>query len=150
MKVFEGIGELADAARTDLGVSDWLVVNQERIDQFATATGDHQWIHVDPDRAKDGPYGRTIAHGLLTLSLFPVLQHELYEVRGIAMVINYGFNRVRFIAPVSVGSRVRAASRITDVARLEGAVQVTFATTIEIEGSPKPAAAIESVARFIA
>jgi acyl dehydratase len=150
MKVFEGIDDLADAAGTDLGASDWLVIEQDRIDQFAMATGDHQWIHVDPERSKDGLYGRTIAHGLLTLSLLPALQHQLYDVRGVAMAINYGFDKVRFTAPVPVGSRVRAALRIVEVARLEGAVQVTFSTAIEVDGSAKPAAVVESVARFVA
>jgi acyl dehydratase len=149
MRVFQGIDELAGAAGTDLGTTEWLTIDQERIDQFATATGDHQWIHVDPERAAAGPYGRTIAHGLLTLSLIPALTHQLYTVENVAMAINYGFNKVRFAAPVPVGSRVRASARIAEVVKLEGAVQVVVATTVEVEGNAKPAAIVESVARFL-
>jgi acyl dehydratase len=148
VKTFNGIAELAAAAGTDLGVSDWLVVDQARIDGFAEATGDHQWIHVDPERAADGPFGRTIAHGFLTLSLLPVLQHQLYDVTGVRMAVNVGLNKVRFLAPVPVDSKVRAAATITEVVELDGAVQVTFATTFEIEGVEKPAAVVESIARF--
>jgi len=148
VKTFHGIGELAGAAGTDLGASDWLVIDQERIDRFAEATGDHQWIHVDPERAKDGPFGRTIAHGLLTLSLLPVLQHQLYAVEDVTMAVNYGMNRVRFMSPVPVDSKVRARASITAVDELPGAVQVAFSTTFEVEGVEKPAAVVESIARF--
>lgn len=150
MKTFHGIAELEAAAGTDLGASDWLLVDQQRIDLFAEATGDHQWIHVDPERAKDGPFGATIAHGFLTLSLMPVLQHGLYDVQDVRMAVNYGLNKVRFITPVVVGSRVRAACRITAADAMPGAVQITFETTIEIDGVEKPAAVIESIARFFA
>lgn len=148
MRTFNGIAELAGAAGTDLGVSDWIVVDQERIDRFAEATGDHQWIHVDPERAAEGPFGRTIAHGFLTLSLLPVLQHQLYEVTGIKMAVNYGLDKVRFMTPVPVDSKVRARARITDVTELEQAVQVRFSTTFEVDGVEKPAAVVESIARF--
>ena len=148
MKTFQGIAELARAAGTDLGSSDWLEIDQQRIDTFAAATGDHQWIHVDPERAADGPFGRTIAHGFLTLSLLPVLQHQLYAVEGVRMAVNVGLNRVRFMTPVPVGSKVRASAKIISVTELDGAVQLVFATTIEIEGVEKPAAVIESIARF--
>lgn len=150
MKTFKGIAELAQASGTDLGASDWLTVDQERIDKFAEATGDHQWIHVDPERAADGPFGRTIAHGFLTLSLLPVLQHQIYDVTEVSMAVNVGLNKVRFLAPVPVDSRVRALATITQVTELDAAVQVVFSTTLEIEGSDKPAAVVESIARFFA
>ena len=150
MKRFNGLAELAEAAGTDLGTSDWIVIDQERIDRFAEATGDHQWIHVDPERAKEGPFGATIAHGFLTLALLPVLQHELYAVDGVRMAVNYGLDRVRFMSPVLVGSKVRARAEVAEVASLDGAVQVTFSTTFEIDGVDKPAAVATSIARFIA
>ncbi len=150
MKTFQGIAELAGAAGTDLGASDWLVIDQQRIDTFAEATGDHQWIHVDPERAAEGPFGRTIAHGFLTLSVMPVLQHELYAVEGVRMAVNVGLNRVRFASPVPVGSKIRARASITEVTELEGAVQVVFSTILELDGVEKPAAVVESIARFFA
>jgi acyl dehydratase len=150
VKTFQGIAGLAGAAGTDLGASDWLEIDQQRIDTFAAATGDHQWIHVDPERAADGPFGATIAHGFLTLSVLPVLQHQLYAVEDVRMAVNVGLNKVRFVNPVLVGSKVRARATITEVTELEGAVQVVFATTIEIEGVEKPAAVVESIARFFA
>jgi acyl dehydratase len=149
VRVFETIDDLAGAAGIDLGATSWVQVTQERIDQFADATGDRQWIHVDPERAKDGPFGATIAHGFLTLSLLPVFMHEAYEVEGVSMAVNVGLNRVRFVAPVVVGSRVRGVVTIAAVERLETAVQVVVSTTIEIEGSPKPAAVVESIVRYI-
>ncbi|MFL6063018.1 MAG: MaoC family dehydratase [Marmoricola sp.] len=148
MKTFQGIAELAGAAGTDLGASDWLEIDQQRIDTFAAATGDHQWIHVDPERAADGPFGATIAHGFLTLSVLPVLQHQLYAVEGVRMAVNVGLDKVRFVSPVLVGSKVRARASISEVIELEGTVQVVFATTIEIEGVEKPAAVVTSIARF--
>jgi len=119
-------------------------------DQFAQATNDHQWIHVDPQRAADGPYGGTIAHGLLTLSLLPHFMHQLYRVDNVAMAINYGFNKVRFITPVPVGSRLRALSKLTTATEVSGGVQATLTTTIEVEGSDKPAAVVESIVRYVA
>jgi len=148
--VFGDLAAFAAAEGTELGPTDWLAVDQPRIDKFAEATGDHQWIHVDPERAADGPYGRTIAHGLLTLSLLPHFMHDLYRVDNVTMAINYGFNKVRFISPVPVGSRLRAAAAITDVVTLDGGVQATFTTTIEVEGSAKPAAVVESIIRYLA
>lgn len=150
MKVFDGIAELAAAQGTDLGASEWALVEQDRIDQFAGATGDHQWIHVDPERAKEGPFGAAIAHGFLTLSMMPVLQHELYRVDSVTMTVNYGLNKVRFVTPVRVGSRIRARATIGDVTQLDGAVQIELHTTIEIEGSDKPACVAVSIARFVA
>ena len=148
MKKFNGLDEFAAAQGTQLGPTEWLEVDQDRVNLFADATDDHQWIHVDPDRAKDGPFGGTIAHGLLTLSLLPQFTRQLYTVSNIAMAINYGYNKVRFITPVRVGSKIRARAEIANVAQLEGAVQATVTVTVEIEGSDKPAAVAESIARF--
>lgn len=150
MKVYRGIDELAAASGDDLGTSDWLEVDQARIDLFAEATGDHQWIHVDPDRAAAGPFGATIAHGFLTLSLLPPLLNQLYRVDEVSMKVNYGLDKVRFMTPVKVGSRVRLSAKLRAATPLEGAVQATFATVVEIEGCQKPAAAIESIVRFVA
>ncbi|PRC47842.1 dehydratase [Mycobacterium sp. ITM-2017-0098] len=137
------------AEGTQLGPTEWLEITQDRVNLFADATDDHQWIHVDPDRAADGPFGGTIAHGLLTLSLLPHFTHQLYTVDNVAMAINYGYNKVRFITPVRVGAKLRARAEITSVAQLQNAVQATLATTVEIEGSDKPAAVAESIVRFL-
>ena len=131
----------------ELGVGDWLEVTQERINQFAEATGDHQWIHVDPERAAQGPFGTTIAHGYLTLSLIPSLGGGGLPVTGAKMGINYGLDRVRFIAPVKVGSRVRARRKLVDVTEGEGFVQLKVEVTVEIEGQDKPAAVAETLSR---
>lgn len=149
MKVFDNLADFESAAGTELGPTDWLEVDQQRVDKFADATDDHQWIHVDPDRAASGPFGGTIAHGLLTLSLLPRFMHDLYRVDNVAMAINYGFNKVRFITPVPVGAKLRASSRITQVDKLDTAVQATLVTTIEVEGAAKPAAVIESIVRYV-
>ena len=149
MRVFDGLAELASAAGADLGHTEWVSIDQGRINLFADATGDQQWIHVDAERSAAGPFGSTIAHGLLTLSLLPVLLQELYRVDNVAMAVNYGFNKVRFPQPVPVGSKVRAAATILEVSQLQGAVQATFVTTIEVEGSAKPACVIESIVRYV-
>ena len=149
MKVFESLDEFVAAEGSQLGPTDWLEITQERVNLFADATDDHQWIHVDPERAANGPFGGTIAHGLLTLSLLPHFTHQLYTVKNVAMAINYGYNKVRFITPVRVGAKLRARAEIAGVTRLEGAVQATLATTVEIDGSDKPAAVAESIVRFI-
>ncbi|MEH3129007.1 MAG: MaoC family dehydratase [Mycolicibacterium neoaurum] len=149
MKTFGNLAEFENASGTELGPTEWLVVDQDRVNNFAQATDDHQWIHVDPERAASGPFGGTIAHGLLTLSLLPKFMHELYRVDNIAMAINYGFNKVRFITPVPVGAKVRASSVITEVDKLDGAVQATLVTTIEVDGAAKPAAVIESIVRYV-
>lgn len=149
MKIFEGLRDLESAAGCDLGTTDWLVVDQERVNTFAEATGDHQWIHVDPERAAAGPFGGTIAHGLLTLSLLPSFLNQLYRVDNVAMAVNYGMNKVRFPNPVRVGARLCASARIDSVLSLDGAVQATFVTTMNIEGVAKPASVIESVVRYI-
>jgi acyl dehydratase len=149
VKKFSGLEELVAAEGSQLGPTDWLEITQERVNLFADATDDHQWIHVDPERAANGPFGATIAHGLLTLSLLPHFTSQMYTVDNIAMAINYGYNKVRFITPVKVGSKVRARAEIAKVDQLDGAMQATLTTTVEIEGSDKPAAVAESIARFI-
>ncbi len=148
--VFENLDEVKAGVGTHLGHSDWLTIDQERIDRFADATGDHQWIHVDPDRAKDGPFGATIAHGYLTLSLSNYFLPQILDVRGVSMGVNYGMNKVRFPAPVTVGSRLRAGAELAAVAEIAGGVQTTVVITIEIEGSDKPACVIESLSRYLA
>ena len=132
------------------GVSDWVEVTQERIDAFAEATGDRQWIHVDPERAAAGPFGGTVAHGYLTLSLGPALFYDLLEVEDAGLIVNYGLNRVRFPAPVPAGSRVRMRCEITRVERADWGAQATLALTFELDGSEKPASAAEAVFRFYA
>jgi acyl dehydratase len=149
MKTFANLDEFSSAAGTQLGPTEWTTIDQERVNLFADATDDHQWIHIDPERAAGGPFGGTIAHGLLTLSLLPRFLHQLYGVDNVAMAINYGFNKVRFISPVPVGRRVRACALISEVTPLESAVQATLVTTFEVEGSEKPAAVIESIARYV-
>jgi acyl dehydratase len=149
VKTFKGLDELVAAEGSQLGPTDWLEITQDRVNLFADATGDHQWIHVDPERAAKGPFGGAIAHGLLTLSLIPHFVHQLYTVENIALAINYGYNKVRFITPVQVGAKVRARAEISKVDKLDGAVQATVTTTVEIDGSEKPAAVAESIARFI-
>ena len=150
MKKFSGLDEFVAADGAELGPTDWLEVTQDRVNLFADATDDHQWIHVDPERAANGPFGGTIAHGLLTLSLLPHFTHQLYTVDNIAMAINYGYNKVRFITPVRVGAKIRARAQIAKVDQLDGAVQATVTVTVEIDGSDKPAAVAESIVRFIA
>jgi acyl dehydratase len=149
VKKFSGLDEFGAAQGSQLGPTDWLEVTQERVNLFADATDDHPWIHVDPERAASGPFGGAIAHGLLTLSLLPHFTHQLYTVDNVAMAINYGYNKVRFITPVRVGSKIRERAEIAKVDQLEGAVQATVTITVEIEGSDKPAAVAESIVRFI-
>lgn len=150
MRTFGSIQEFAAAEGEELGVSDWSVVEQDRIDLFADATDDHQWIHVDPVRSADGPFGRTIAHGFLTLSLVPKFHHQIYEVNGVRMAVNYGLDKVRFITPVGEGDRVRGRAVLDAVAPLEGAVQGVVTTTIEIDGQERPAASVTSIVRYFA
>ena len=150
MTVFEGLDQFAAAKGNQFGPTDWLTISQDRVNLFADATEDHQWIHVDPEKAANGPFGGTIAHGLLTLSLLPHFSHELYRVENIALAVNYGYNKVRFITPVKVGARLRARGELTSVNQLDGAVQATTTITVEIEGSAKPAAVAESIIRYIA
>lgn len=137
--------EITAAAGTELGVSSWIEMNQDRIDMFADATGDRQWIHVDPERAADGPFGSTIAHGYLTLSMLPFLGAQVYAFAGDRARVNYGLNRVRFMAPVTVGSRIRNRVEMLEVRDIEKGQQVTIQHTVEIEGSEKPACIAETV-----
>jgi len=148
MPAFANPAELAAAAGTELGRSEWLTVDQSRIDLFAEASGDDQWIHVDPERAAAGPFGGTIAHGFLTLSLIPFLVRDIYFVDGVRMAVNYGLNKVRFISPVKVGSRVRAVQVLDAVDEVSGGLQVSSTITVELEGSAKPAAVAETLTRL--
>ena len=145
---FNGAEDLKAAVGTHLGYSDWLEIDQRRIDTFADATGDHQWIHVDPQRAKDGPFGATIAHGYLTLSITNLFLPELLRVPTANMGVNYGANKVRFPAPVLVGSRIRMGCEIIEVTDVPGGVQVVTRNTVEIDGGDKPACVVEAVSRF--
>lgn len=149
--VFAAPDDLLGAAGQHLGHSDWISVDQVRIDTFAEATGDHQWIHVDPDAAAAGPFGATIAHGYLTLALTNRLLPQIVRVEGVSMGINYGVNRVRFPQPVLVGSRLRASATLTSADELPGGagVQAVITITVEIEGQTKPACVVESVSRFL-
>ncbi|MFI2201103.1 MaoC family dehydratase [Streptomyces sp. NPDC020192] len=147
-RTFTSPDELKAAVGEQLGHSDWVEIDQKRIDLFADATGDHQWIHVDPEKAAAGPFGTTIAHGYLTLSLLPLFDPQLIQVEGVKMGVNYGTNKVRFPAPVPVGSRLRATGKITGVEDVTGGVQVTVAFTVEREGGDKPVCVAESVSRY--
>ena len=147
-RTFATVDELRAAVGEQLGYSDWVEIEQKRIDLFAEATGDHQWIHVDPEKAAAGPFGTTIAHGYLTLSLLPLFGPQLISVEGVQMGVNYGTNKVRFPAPVPVGSRLRATAKITGVEDVTGGVQVSVAFTVEREGGDKPVCVAESVSRY--
>ncbi|GMV02216.1 MAG: MaoC family dehydratase [Burkholderiaceae bacterium] len=148
MRVFESLAELRPLVGQEIAVSDWAEVTQQRIDQFAEATGDRQWIHVDPQRAAKGPFGTTIAHGFLTLSMMPMFAENAIEFRGVRMSVNYGLNRVRFMAPVPVGSELRARFRIVAVDDIaDNGVQVTTEVTVERKGSDRPVCVAESIAR---
>jgi acyl dehydratase len=141
---------VAGLAGTDLGWTDWAEITQERIDLFADATDDHQWIHVDPERAKDGPFGGVIAHGFLTLSLTVRFWSELFDVEGVGAKVNYGLDKVRFISPVPVGARVRMNAVIAEVTEVSGGYQFAVDQTIEIEGASKPAVVARGLYRFYA
>jgi acyl dehydratase len=148
--VFETPADLESAVGKHLGYSDWLEITQDRIDRFAEATGDHQWIHVDPERAKRGPFGATIAHGYLTQSLVNYFLPQIVEVRGIAMGINYGADRLRFPAPVPVGSRIRGGAELVAVEKVKGgAVQTKVRVTVEIAGQERPACVIDTISRYV-
>ena len=148
-RVFDGQSQIEAAIGTHIGFSDWTEITQDRIDTFADATGDHQWIHVDPERAADGPFGATIAHGYLTLSLIPVLGAEVMEIRGFRMMINYGTDKVRFPSPVRVGSRVRAGVELTSLERKASGVQLTSRVTVEIDGADKPAVVADTIRMMV-
>ncbi|GAB34913.1 MaoC family dehydratase [Gordonia otitidis] len=144
-RTFNSVDEMTAAIGEDLGYGDWLEITQERIDAFADATGDHQWIHVDPERAKDGPFGKTVAHGYLTLSLLPLLAGGIFTVNGPKLVINYGLNKVRFPSPVTVGSRIRANAEIVSIDDSPAGISMVVRSTVQIEGSEKPACVAETV-----
>lgn len=145
--VFDSADALTSAVGQEFGASAWHVVDQDRIDLFARATSDFQWIHVDPRRAADGPFGGTIAHGYLTLSLLPLLMAEVVDFANVTMTINYGVNRVRFPAPVPSGSQVRARVALAEAAAVEGGVQATFRVTVESDRAPKPVCVADVVMR---
>ena len=146
--VFNTPADLKSAVGQHLGYSDWLAITQERIDQFADATGDHQWIHVDPVRAKNGPFGACIAHGYLTLSLVNMFLPQIVEVRGIRMGVNYGVDKVRFPAPVRVGGLIRGGGELINVEEVKGGVQATIRVTVDIEGSDRPGCVVDTISRF--
>jgi acyl dehydratase len=147
MTTITGIDELRAAVGRDLGVTDWREITQAEVDAFADATGDHQWIHVDPERAARSPLGGTIAHGLFTLSLAPAMTDSLLSFEGFAFALNYGYNRVRFPGPLPVGARVRLRARLANVEDIPGGAQVTILQTFEREGVDKPVCVAESLAR---
>jgi acyl dehydratase len=147
VKHYPHLADLQPLLGQVVGVSDWLTIDQQRIDDFAHATGDKQWIHTDAERAADGPFGATVAHGFLTLSLLPMLSAGALAIDDVRMGVNYGLNRVRFVAPVRVGSRVRGRFRLLAYELLDGGAQITLEATIELDGSPKPACVAESVSR---
>jgi acyl dehydratase len=147
-RVVEGVAGLEALAGQHVGESDWLEIGQERVDEFAEATGDHQWIHVDPERARAGPFGGPIAHGYLTLSLVSYFLPLVWRVEGFAMGVNYGLERLRFPAPVPVGSRVRLAADLAEVTAVPGGVQVAMDLTIEVEGGAKPALVARGLFRY--
>ena len=146
--VFEKPAKLLDAVGQHLGYSDWLEIDQQRINLFADATGDHQWIHVDPEKAAEGPYGSTIAHGYLTLSLANLFLPQIMQVNNTSMGVNYGCEKVRFPAAVPVGSRIRGGGEVISAEEVKGGVQVVVRVTIEIEGESRPACVIDTISRF--
>ncbi len=147
-KVFQHPNELLSAVGEQLGHSDWLEIDQQRVNLFADATGDHQWIHVDPEKAKDGPFGQCIAHGYLTLSLVNLFLPQIIDVQGISMGVNVGCERIRFPAPVPVGSRIRGVGELVSADEMKGGVQSVVRVTVEIEGSEKPACVVDTISRY--
>ena len=145
---FDGIDQVRAAVGSHLGYSDYTEMTQQRVDQFADATGDHQWIHVDRERAKAGPFHTTIAHGYLTLSLLPALVQELYRVENVRMGVNYGLNKVRFPAPLRVGSSVRATAELLTAEPVPGGYQLVSRVTVTADGSDKPCCVAETVTRL--
>jgi acyl dehydratase len=149
MTTFASTQELLGAAGRDLGTTDWITIGQDRINQFADATEDHQWIHVDLEKARAGPFGGTIAHGYLTVSLCAYFLGQLATVSGISMGINYGIDKARFIAPVPAGAKVRGRGEVVAVTEVAGGVQAVVRITVELEGSEKPAAVVDTVSRYL-
>ncbi len=150
MTTIADYADAADLVGTDLGFTEWLEVTQDRVNLFADATDDHQWIHVDPARAKDGPFGAPIAHGFLSLSLTVAFWSELFDLTGVTTKVNYGLDKVRFVSPVAVGSRIRGGATIADVTEVPGGYQFTVDQVIEIEGASKPAVVARGLYRFYA
>jgi len=150
MRILNNSEEIAAAAGEELGVSEWLAITQERIDLFADATGDRQWIHVDPERAADGPFGATVAHGYLTLSMLPFLGAQVYAFAGNVARVNYGLNKVRFVTPVRVGSKIRNRVELLTVEEIDKGQRATLQHTVEIKGSDKPACVAETVVLLMA
>ena len=148
-RTINGIDELKALVGEELGTSDWLEITQERVNTFAHATGDHQWIHVDPEKAKDGPFGGTIAHGYLTMSLGPVLLPQVVTVTGFSMALNYGVDKLRFPTPVPVGSKLRLSAKLLAVDDVKGGVQTTYELTFQVEGSDKPACVAQALYRWL-
>jgi acyl dehydratase len=146
--IFDKPADLIGKEGTALPATDWLAIDQDRVNGFAEVTGDHQWIHVDVDRAKSGPFGGTIAHGYLTMSLVNFFLPDLIEVRGFAHAVNVGADRLRFLAPVKVGSRIRGVGEVVKVEEVKGAIQSTVRVTVEIEGSDKPACVVDTISRY--
>ncbi|MEP5764042.1 MAG: MaoC family dehydratase [Halieaceae bacterium] len=146
--VYASPAALLEAVGEQLGPTEWLDMGQQRIDLFADATGDHQWIHVDPEQAKDGPFGRTIAHGYLTLSLANLFLPQLMVVENVAMGVNYGCDRVRFPAPVPVGSRIRGVGEVISAEEVKGGIQVVVRIIVELEDSDRPACSVDTISRF--
>jgi len=147
--VLDGIDAVRAAVGTHLGYSDWLEIDQDRVNTFADATGDHQWIHVDPERAKDGPFGAAIAHGYLTMSLSNYFMPQIVETRGFSAGINYGVDKVRFPSPVKVGQSIRAGAEMIEVSEVKGGIQTLVRITIEIQGGERPACVIDSISRWL-
>ena len=146
--IFKTPHDLEAAVGTKLGESEWLTIDQDRINLFADATGDHQWIHVDPVKAKEGTFGTTIAHGYLTLSLVNLFLPEIVDVQGISMGVNYGCEKIRFPSAVKVNSRVRGVGELTQVEHVKGGVQATIRVTVEIEGSDRPGCVVDTISRY--
>ena len=144
----QGIAGLREKVGQHLGYSEWVEISQDRVNQFADATGDHQWIHVDPERAKSGPFGGPIAHGYLTLSLGPMLMPQILSVKGISMAVNYGAGKMRFPSPVPVGSKLRLGADLQSVEDIAGGAQVTMLFTFEVEGAAKPSCVAEIIFRY--
>ena len=149
-RTINGLEELTTLVGEHLGYSDYVEITQEQVNAFADATGDHQWIHVDPERAKDGPFGAAIAHWYLTVSLSNFFLPQVVDVQGISAGINYGVNKIRFPSPVPVGSKVRGGVELAAVEEVKGGIQTTMVITIEIEGQDRPACVIESISRYLA
>jgi acyl dehydratase len=148
MRVFQTLQQVADLVGQELAISDWIEITQERINLFAQATGDHQWIHVDPQQASQGPFGTTIAHGFLTLSLMPAFFDSAMKIQNIRMAVNYGVNKVRFTSPVPVGSKLRARISLKSAEPVEPrGYQLTYAVVVEREGADKPVCVAETIAR---